>query len=151
MWQETYYCNVHPIWICYQQCDQYYWHIYISHHWHMPLTKYASHIIHVILHYYCGLHIDPILLDIQVPKKFSLLCYWHICANNKYAPFKCHICQLGHCMIQTTISIYMPHMNSVKSTMLLQAVAHIHSHYWHMPLNKYFSHTLHTCFISFLF
>ena len=98
--------------------------------WHMALNKYTFHIT---------------LLDTQVQKKncnFYLSCYCHICATNM--PVKCHIyatcANYFMCIHHTTVSVYMLHMNSMQSTVWLQALISIHSHYWHMPLKIYASY-----------
>ena len=79
------------------------------------------------------------------PKKncnFYLSCYCHICATNM--PVKCHIyatcANYFMCIHHTTVSVYMLHMNSMQSTVWLQALISIHSHYWHMPLKIYASY-----------
>ena len=46
---------------------------------------------------------------------------------------------------KTTMSLYVPHMNSMQLTMSPQAQVYIISHYWHMPLSRY---AYHTAYIS---
>ena len=65
---------------CNQQCDQEHWYTYIPHYLNIALTNMPppSH-MYVLLHYYCGLHNDPILLDIQVLKRTKTFNY-HVIA-----------------------------------------------------------------------
>ena len=47
------------------------------------------------------------------------------------------------CRYQTTLSVYMPHINSVQSTLWPKTLVYIHSNYWHMPHEKMVSATLY--------
>ena len=52
---------------CNKQCDQDHWYTYISHYLHMSLTNMPVIMYkYVPLHLYCSLHIDSILLHMQV-------------------------------------------------------------------------------------
>ena len=72
---------------CNQQCGVEHWCTNISHYWHMPLKKYASHITHVPLHF-CYVYIWTPHHWTYKPKKcnFELQHYCHICANKTLAP-----------------------------------------------------------------
>ena len=68
--------------------------------------------------------------------------YYHACANNKYA-LKCHIyttyANSFMCRYERTMSVYVPHMNSLQSTVWPEACIYIYQ-YWHMLINKYACH-----------
>ena len=49
------------------------------------------------------------------------------------------------CRYETTISVYVPHMSLLQSTMGPGALIYIISHYWHMPLNKNTCHIACIC------
>ena len=61
------------------------------------------------------------------------------------------LCSFATCTYETTMSVYMPHMNLMQSKICDQEHRYTHiSHYWHMPLNKYASHITHVCPTVFL-
>ena len=68
-------------------------------------------------------------------------CYCNVFANNKYA-FKCQI-YVKHaimfiCTYQTTTYAYIPHKNSLQSTMWKGTLVYSYNpYYWNMPQNKY--------------
>ena len=71
--------------LCNQQCDQGHYFTSISHCLHMPATFH----IHVPLHVYCSLHIDPKPLHsskIQQKCNFNLPCYCHVYPSNAICP-----------------------------------------------------------------
>ena len=54
------------------------------------------------------------------------------------------------CRYEATMFIYIPHMNSIQSTMWPGAMVYNHSHYLDMPLNKYVCHIVHICSLLLL-
>ena len=95
-----------------QQCDQEHWYTCISHYCHMTLNKYASYIRQVQEN-----HILQLLITITL----SYICQKQISSlNATYA-------NNFMCRYQTAMSVYMPHMNSMQST-ILQVLVYIHSH-----------------------
>ena len=75
----------------------------------------------VLLHCYSNLHIDHTLLHVSSQKakmkkmQLYLPFHCHICAMNKYAPEMPHI-QISSCEDVRLWSVYIPHMNSMQST-----------------------------------
>ena len=97
----------------------------------MPVTLH----MYVPMHYYCGPHTDPTLLDIQVQKKKqSIISTSNIfakCARKKYAPqmpYICHTCKLVHVQIQDNyISIYALHeLKAINSVTRSPAIPTFH-------------------------
>ena len=101
--------------------------------------KYAYHITHVcptalIQYSKCR----PQLLHIQVTKTATFIYYaitMYVTTTN--IPPKCHIYKphmpITICAHETTMTVYVPHMNSVQSIMWTKALMYIYiSHYWHM-------------------
>ena len=91
----------------------------------MTLNKYVCHIAQV-----CStalvyrLHVKPTLQYIYVKQNSQLQlyssCYNNLCANNKYAP-QMHIyvtyANYFMCRHETTVSAYLPDVNSMQSKM----------------------------------
>ena len=50
---------------------------------------------------------------------------------------------ISPCIHETAMSVYMPHMNLLQSTMWPGTLVYIISNYWHMSLNKYACHSTH--------
>ena len=89
-------------------------------------------LIHVPLHYYCGLHINPHYCTHNSKKticnRYSRL-YCKICTRNKYA-LKCHryatYANYFMCWYETTISVCIPHVNLLQWTVWPGALLHTH-------------------------
>ena len=120
--------NVHICHICLMSISGMYLHKCVTYkvtgiNWHKKLKRYGCHIVYI---YQTSLilyrHIDPILLCIH-PKhnqlQHLLTAYLHICAKT-YMATKL---QIGHiykyftCIYSGYISIYVPHLKSLASTM----------------------------------
>ena len=115
---------------CNQQYDHKHCYTFTLHCWHMPLKKYAYHITYVPQYYYCSKHIfyPHYLTNEQKQQQIGTLIY-HAIATYKQTtnmPLQCHTCQVVHSNYQTGISAYIPHINSLQSTMSLQAKVYIH-------------------------
>ena len=63
-------------------------------------------------------------------------------------PLKCNILATYAsdfmCTYETMISVHISHINSMQSITWPEALVYIHSHYWHMPLNKCVCHIAHS-------
>ena len=111
---------------CNQQYQQELWYTYILHYWHMPPKQICmTHYIFVPMHCYCILYIDPTLLHIYIKTKqqFAALIY-HAMATYMMTtnmPSNATHANKFTCRYQTTMSVYIPHYNSVQSTLLPQA------------------------------
>ena len=105
--------------ICNEQCDLEHSYTYISYYCHMPLNKYAFDIEYIcptVLLLWSIYRLT--LLYIQVQKQQSATGTPHIIA--KHVPetnmlLKCHM-PITSCADETTMSVYIPHMNSLQST-----------------------------------
>ena len=116
---------IYLIWThCNQHCHRKHWYTYISHHWHMSLNIYACHIRQVCpTTLAVGLYVDPTVLHIQVKQTMNWNLIYHtisIYVPAKNGPLKWHIytTHANYCMCtyETTMSVYLPHMNSMQST-----------------------------------
>ena len=97
------------------------------------------HCTHVLLHFYCSLHSDTTLWYIKSPKNlkqvlYTLLpnmCQKEICSPNAiYSTYENQFI----CTYETTMSLYIPHMNVMQSTLSPGPLLYIH---WNMPWYKY--------------
>ena len=115
---------IHIIWTqYYKQCDKEHLYTCIPHYWHM-LWKNISTKLHidVPLHFNCSLHINPKLLhtSIKINKLQHLSYYCKISGSHKHAFQMLHISYMPYyviCICGENLSLYMPAMNSLVSTM----------------------------------
>ena len=75
----------------------------------------------------CSLHVDPTLLHIQVKKKQTAALIFHSVTINvptTNMPQMPHM-QISSCAHETTISVDIPHMSTMQSTMSQQVLVYI--------------------------
>ena len=102
------------------------WYTYISYCWHMPLNKYTCHILHIHTNaFYCSLYIDPTL---HISKKKLLLLYTmllsYMCQEQMY-PLNATYASYFMYTYETTMSVYIHHMNSLQPIMWPKALVYI--------------------------
>ena len=121
----------------------------IEHYWHILVNKYASHITHICptvlplwstYRSHTAGHTNKKTPTTATSNYHAIAIY--VQTRNMLSNATCmpHMPITYVYWYKTTMSVYMPHMNSVQSTVWPQTPVHIHSHYWYMPLNKYESH-----------
>ena len=110
---------------CNQQCDQKHCYTYTSHYLHMPLNKYACHILYVcpialILYFMCRPNSTTHTNQKQQTATFIYLTVTlYVPTTNM--PLKYHIYATDAnyfiCTYDIAMSVYIPHMNSMQSIM----------------------------------